>query len=365
MATGVGDSAVFDGTTLLARFSDSNEETTDTDDSFDYLEAGMAEGELYEVSSSCSDAVDSSASDDDGDFGEGSDFAYDPSLPGPSSGPVGTGNFSSDSSSGMESDNSSDDSTSDLSSASSGRPSKHAKRRKKPAKTWKNGAGFVPKAFKTFDDSNVGIQAPYKLPVDAKEVEYFKLFFDGELLGDIKSETNRYADQLLANPTARTKTLRDWVGTTVDELYAIFALIILMGVVVKKSMKDYWCKRAATKTPFFPEVFSRKRFLQILRALHFVDNSSVPPGPRSDRLWKIRPAFDFLVDRFSSIFMPGKNLCIDESLLLWKGRLFFKQYIPKKRNRFGINFFYFVIVKLDTFFVSSFIQVIKMQHQCG
>ena len=102
-----------------------------------------------------------------------------------------------------------------------------------------------------------------------------------------------------------------------------------MGVVVKKSMKDYWSKRAATKTPFFPEVFSRKRFLQILRALHFVDNSSVPPGPRSDRLWKIRPAFDFLVDRFSSIFMPGKNLCIDESLLLWKGRLFFKQYIPK------------------------------------
>ena len=101
-----------------------------------------------------------------------------------------------------------------------------------------------------------------------------------------------------------------------------------MGV-VKKSMKDYCSKRAATKTPYFPEVFSRKRFLQILRALHFVDNSSVPPGPRSDRLWKIRPAFDFLVDRFSSIFMPGKNLCIDESL----------QYIPKKHNRFGIKLF--------------------------
>ena len=102
-----------------------------------------------------------------------------------------------------------------------------------------------------------------------------------------------------------------------------------MGVVVKKSMKDYWSKRAATKTPFFPKVFSRKRFLQILRALHFVDKSSVPPGPRSDRLWKIRPAFDFLVNRFSSIFMPGKNLCIDESLLLWKGRLSSSNTSPK------------------------------------
>ena len=157
---------------------------------------------MYEVSSSCSDAVDSSASDDNGDIGEGSRFAYDPSLPGPSSGLVGAENFSSDCSSSTESDDSSDDSTSDLSSASSGRPSKRAKWRKKPTKIWKNGAGFVPKAFKTFDDSNVGIQAPYKLPVDAKEVEYFKLYFDGELLGDIKSETNRYVDQLLANPTA-------------------------------------------------------------------------------------------------------------------------------------------------------------------
>ena len=35
-----------------------------------------------------------------------------------------------------------------------------------------NGAGFVSKAFKAVDDLNVGIQAPYKLPVDAKEVRY-------------------------------------------------------------------------------------------------------------------------------------------------------------------------------------------------
>ena len=46
MATGFGDSAIIDGATLLARLSDSDEETGDTDDSFDYLEAGMAEGEL-------------------------------------------------------------------------------------------------------------------------------------------------------------------------------------------------------------------------------------------------------------------------------------------------------------------------------
>ena len=79
MLTGVGDSVIFGGTILLVRLSDSYEETTNIDDSFDYLEGGIAEGELYEVSSSCSDYVDSSASDDNGDFDERSDFAYDPS----------------------------------------------------------------------------------------------------------------------------------------------------------------------------------------------------------------------------------------------------------------------------------------------
>ena len=162
----------------------------------------MAKGELYKVSSSCSDAVDSSASDNNGDFSEGSNFAYDPSLSGPSSSPVGAGNFSSYSNSSMESDNSSDDSTNDLASASLSRPSKLMKQSRKYVKTWKNGTSSVPKTFKPFDNSYVGIQVPYKLPVDAKEVEYFKFYFDGGLLENMKSETNRYADQLLVNPTA-------------------------------------------------------------------------------------------------------------------------------------------------------------------
>ena len=58
MATAYGNST-FDGSVLLARLSDSNEDTTDTDDSFDSLEAGMAVGGFEEMSSSCSEAIDS------------------------------------------------------------------------------------------------------------------------------------------------------------------------------------------------------------------------------------------------------------------------------------------------------------------
>jgi len=43
---------------------------------------------------------------------------------------------------------------------------------------------------------------PYELPLDAKEIEYFKLYCDKELIGNIKSETNRYTDQPIASGTA-------------------------------------------------------------------------------------------------------------------------------------------------------------------
>ena len=102
----------------------------------------------------------------------------------------------------------------------------------------------------------------------------------------------------------------------------------------------------------YSEVFSCKRFLQILCVLHFVDNSSVPSGPLGDRIWKIRPIYDFLVDRFSNIFMPGKHLCIDESLFCGKEDIF-KQYISKKRNRFGIKLF--VLCDCKTRYILRFV----------
>ena len=75
---------------------------------------------------------------------------------------------------------------------------------------------------------------------------------------------------------------------------------------------------------------NRRRYFQLLKVLHFVYNSS--GSSAEDRLWKVRPIIDPLVSRYKSAFKPYRNLCIDESLLLWKGRLFFKQYIPTKRN---------------------------------
>ncbi|KAJ8369594.1 hypothetical protein SKAU_G00096220 [Synaphobranchus kaupii] len=44
-------------------------------------------------------------------------------------------------------------------------------------------------------------------------------------------------------------------------------------------------------------------------------------------------------EAFKRSFIPYKDLCVDESMMLWKGRLGFQQYIPIKRQRFGVKFF--------------------------
>ena len=62
----------------------------------------------------------------------------------------------------------------------------------------------------------------------------------------------------------------------------------------------------------------------ILRFLHFNDNEDPLHDPNDedrDRLHKVRPVIKILQRRFKSVYNPGKNLSVDEPLVLFEGRL--------------------------------------------
>jgi hypothetical protein len=113
-------------------------------------------------------------------------------------------------------------------------------------------------------------------------------------------------------------------------------------------MRDFWSTDDLIDTPFFRKVMSRDRFFAILKMLHFSNAEQ-----SGDELNKIRFVVDFLRRKFKNVFQPFKDLCIDESLMLWKGRLSFKQYIPSKRHRFGIKLF--ILCDVETKFIVDFI----------
>jgi hypothetical protein len=71
---------------------------------------------------------------------------------------------------------------------------------------------------------------------------------------------------------------------------------------------------------------------------------------------------DHLKNKFSNILDPGQKLCIDESLVLWKGRLAFKQYLPLKRHRFGIKIY--MLVDCQTRIILDFIVYTGANTEC-
>ena len=85
------------------------------------------------------------------------------------------------------------------------------------------------------------------------------------------------------------------------------------------------------------KVLSYNRLVLIERYIHFVDNNSL--GERYKKTAKIAPLHDYLSEKFSVMYTSERDISMDESLLLWKGSLSWKQYIPNKRSRFGLKSF--------------------------
>lgn len=135
---------------------------------------------------------------------------------------------------------------------------------------------------------------------------------------------------------------RLWTDTDDSEIKTYFGLLILQGVNPKPTESSYFTKRQSIETPFFSKVMSHRRFILISKFLHFANNedySGISADCPNKKLFKIQPVFTHLQNKFKTLYIPEKNISIDESLLGWKGRLGYVQYIPSKRKRFGIKFF--------------------------
>ena len=179
------------------------------------------------------------------------------------------------------------------------------------------------------------------LPPHPTPLDYFRLYFTDELIDLLVSETNRYADQYMdRNNVPPHSPVHMWTPTDRNEMCAFLGLSILMGIVYKPRLSMYWSSDLVYKTGIFGDIMARDRYLLLLRFLHFADNDTLDArDPDRDRLGKIRPLINVIRERCAAVYSPGKDLCVDESLVLFKGRVAFKQFIRTKRARFGIKLF--------------------------
>ena len=71
--------------------------------------------------------------------------------------------------------------------------------------------------------------------------------------------------------------------------------------------------------------------------MQFLHISSPPEQPTTDKLQKIRPVLDRVVSNFMAAYIPTKDLSVDGSIISFKGRLSWVQYMPKKPHKWGLK----------------------------
>ena len=196
---------------------------------------------------------------------------------------------------------------------------------------WKRG-NFTDRPVHNFTE-NGGINA--LLPDDARAKQFFQLIWTNEMWQHIVIETNRYANEertLHPPPQFAPK----WTDVDIPTIKAFVGLCFAMGIIRLSYRSDYWRVSKRLFKTNFNEVMTRDRFALIWRYLHLNDRNAAPPAV-PDKLGKLRWFVNFLNAKFTELYMPYGFVTIDESMVKFKGRLSFRQYLPSKPIKWGVK----------------------------
>ncbi|CAG2211274.1 unnamed protein product [Mytilus edulis] len=175
------------------------------------------------------------------------------------------------------------------------------------------------------------------MPQDKTPLDFFRLFFNHVLLEMLIQQTDSYANLQKENKPDENKMA--WVRPTIQEMNAFFGLCFEMGIDRKPSTRMYWSTDSFLQSPLHAKTMSRDRFTQIMRYLHFSDSTQQPlPGdPNYDPLYKVKPLLTHFNTAFQQEYTPNRNITVDETMIPFKGRVQFKQYMPQKPHKWGVK----------------------------
>jgi len=196
---------------------------------------------------------------------------------------------------------------------------------------------FVPRGLHqqfTFQD------CPQRHLVDADEVfdpmTFYSLFLDDDIITMMVTETNRYAAR-----TAETKQLqaqsrmRVWSDTNPTEMRQFCGLLLWMGLVRMPTIDCYWRKSSLYRNNIAGNTMTRNRFQLMLANWHFADNEEAA----GDRTHKVNALMKALITKFANARNPAEDIVIDETMIAFRGRLQFRQYLPGKAHKYGVKIF--------------------------
>lgn len=176
-----------------------------------------------------------------------------------------------------------------------------------------------------------------QFPAGNQPIDFFNLIFQDNFYDLIIRETNKFAEEIFLRPHSHRSRITEWRDLSKEELKKFIGLVFHMGIVKLNRVTEYWNTNEKFNLKFFSCRMSRDRFLGIRQAFHLASNSD-DPTPQ-DPLNKILPLLEYFHETMERVCDPGKNICIDESMAPWRGRISFRQYLPLKRHKYGIKLY--------------------------
>lgn len=195
-----------------------------------------------------------------------------------------------------------------------------------PIAVWVNLDRWKKVEFKKAEADFMEFVGPKNLPNEVKEpVDFFLVLFD--MIEEIVFQTNLYSTQKGDN----------FAPTNLDEIKQFIAINMLMGVKHTPSYRDCWSSYPQLRDEYISNIMSLNRFSSLLSHLHLNDNSIMPVKGQQqyDKLYKIRPFINKLRENYQKYYGPSMGQAVDETMVKFKGRISFKQYLPLKPIKRG------------------------------
>lgn len=130
----------------------------------------------------------------------------------------------------------------------------------------------------------------------------------------------------------------DFEPTDEVEMHAFIGLLLLVAVKSHHGLAvtNIWSTDPIIGVRKANETMSRNRFTDLIRHIRFGDRNE---RDREDRFAPIRRVFTLIDASCRRHYTAGPVLTVDESIIPFRGRCRFRQYLPAKSSKYGLKIF--------------------------
>ncbi|CAF1042022.1 unnamed protein product [Rotaria sordida] len=140
-------------------------------------------------------------------------------------------------------------------------------------------------------------------------------------------------------------------------------LLLLAGLLGKSktNLKCLW-RRSPLESLIFKATMSRSRFEKMMSCLRFDDETTREERKKIDKFAAVREIWSYFENNLKTCYTPGSYVTIDEQLLGFRGNCPFRQFIPKKPDKYGLKFW--LCVDVESYYVfNTFLYIGRQSDQ--